>query len=633
MMAPEWQALYEIYYTSSPLAPRQQAADGDQALSSTSLNSFTRYYSLKFGKVDCVAFGTACGNAGIKAFPTVVLFKDGEEVTRMKGAHNLKELSGWLEERLESIKPGSRPQGGLLLPMKENGRFDESQKPMLGSDEKPATGSIHSHTQPSAKDTPVKADQAKNSPNPEGLSVKLTRDSFRDRVTSTLEPWFIKFYAPWCPHCQKMAPNWAEMAKEMKGVLNVGEVNCDVEHNLCKDMHAQSYPTILFFRGGERIQYDGLRGVGDFISFATKAVDVGSGVRNVDLAAFENLEETEEVIFVYFYDHAATSEDFAALDRLTLSLVGHARLVKTNDLDLYKRFEVSTWPSLIVSREGKVKRYDGLSPNDMRNVHQILAWMKSVWQPIVPELTGTNARELMSNNIVVLGILSRERPDEFANAKREIKSAAFEWMEREASTFILERDELRNAKQLRIDEAEDRKDERALIAAKQIRLNMDDLKRKKVVFAWVDGIFWQRWVRTTYGVDVTTDGERVIINDEEVRSVIHQMRGNPMRMPVYGGLIYLTNILIRTGYIGKTPPPATLSYPLAALYLRLYQRLSQILHSYNLNQAHHSWNIPLYVCAICIRHILLLSFLALFFCRLFWRSGVKVSSDETGEED
>jgi protein disulfide-isomerase len=81
--------------------------------------------------------------------------------------------------------------------------------------------------------------------------------------------------------------------------------------------------------------------------------------------------------------------------------------------------------------------------------------------------------------------------------------------------FQLERQELRDAKQLRIEEAEDRNDQRALRAAKSIRINMDEIERKGVGFAWVDGVFWERWIRTTYGIDVK-DGERVVINDEDV---------------------------------------------------------------------------------------------------------------------
>ena len=133
----------------------------------------------------------------------------------------------------------------------------------------------------------------------------------------------------------------------------------------------------------------------------------------------------------------------------------------------------------------------------------------------MPELTASNAREIMDGRIVVLGILNRDNQDSFQSAIREMKSAANEWMDKQIQLFQLERQELRDAKQLRIEEAEDRNDQRALRAAKSIRINMDWSERKEVAFAWVDGVFWQRWIRTTYGIDVK-DGERVIINDEDV---------------------------------------------------------------------------------------------------------------------
>src|SRR5262249_51945569 len=112
------------------------------------------------------------------------------------------------------------------------------------------------------------------------------------------------------------APNWSQLAKEMKGRLNIGEVNCDQESRLCKDVRLRGYPTILFFKGGERVEYDGLRGIGDFVEYAQKGIDISSGVQDVDAASLKALEEKEDVIFIYFYDHATTSEDFMALDRL-----------------------------------------------------------------------------------------------------------------------------------------------------------------------------------------------------------------------------------------------------------------------------------------------------------------------------
>ena len=308
------------------------------------------------------------------------------------------------------------------------------------------------------------------------------------------------------------------MSKELQGKLNIGEVNCDAEARLCKDVHVKAYPTIHFFRGGERVEYDGLRGLGDLVSYAKKALDIGKGVIDVDATAFKEMEETEEVIFLYFYDHATTSEDFEALDRLTLSLVGHARIVKTDSAVLAERFRISTWPRLVVSRDGRANYYNALSPRDMRDFRAVLGWMQSVWLPLVPELTASNAREIMAGKYVVLGILSRERADEFVLDKREIKNAALDWMEKQTHQFQQERQELRDAKQLRLEEAEDRGDQRALRVAKSMQINIREEDKKQVGFAWVDGVFWERWIRQTYGIDVN-NGERVIINDEDVSNL------------------------------------------------------------------------------------------------------------------
>lgn len=518
---------------------------------STSLNTFTAYYNYHFGSLDCIAFGSTCTEHNVNSFPTFVLYKDGEELGRFEGAKDMKGLSTFVEDALEAIRPGSRPIGGPKLPNVGDKSSDEYQAPAPAP-----TGAAKDTAKDTAKDvkpestadtklTPVVSKENKagkstsvsgalkatpikkkakptkpakpiSTPNALGKSISLTAESFQNLVTMSQEPWFIKFYAPWCGHCKAMAPNWIQLAKEMKGKLHIGEVNCDIETRLCKDVHLRGYPTILFFRGGERVEYDGLRGLGDFVTYANKAIDVGDGVKDVNAAEFEELEEKEEVIFVYFYDHATTSEDFAALERLTLSLIGHAKLVKTNSAKLADRFKITTWPRLLVSRDGRPTYYTALAPQDMRDFRQVLHWMQSVWLPIVPELTASNSREIMDGKLVVLGILTRERPDEFIMAKKEIKSAALEWMDKQTLAFQRERQELRDAKQLRIEEAEDRNDQRALRAAKSIRINMDKSEQKEVGFAWVDGIFWERWIRTTYGIEVAKDGEKVIINDEDV---------------------------------------------------------------------------------------------------------------------
>lgn len=498
--APTFQTAYEFYYTSKP-----EGADGAD---------FTTFYDFKFASINCIAFSDLCVEHGVKLYPTTILYEDGKEVNSVSGGKNMTVLSEAIEEALERSKPGSRPKfldlplpGATVRPAPDPKREAE----LLAAAASKKDGAAEKKLEKKPK-KPVAT------PNEDGLSVPLTAENFQRLVTMTQDPWFIKFYAPWCPHCQDMAPTWEQLAKTMKGKLNIGEVNCDKETRLCKDVGARGYPTILFFKGGERSEYDGLRGLGDFIQYAEKAVDLASGVPDVNLASFKAMEQKEDVIFVYFYDHATTSEDFRALERIPLSLIGHAKLVKTKDPAMYDRFKITTWPRLMVSREGRPTYYPPLTPNAMRDTNQVLDWMKSVWLPLVPELLVTNARQIMDNKIVVLGVLNRDDQESFQGALREIKSAANEWMDRQIQEFQLERKKLRDAKQMRIEEAEDRDDQRALRAAKAIHVDMNNSGRREVAFAWVDGVAWQRWIRTTYGIDVK-DGERVIINDENVRCI------------------------------------------------------------------------------------------------------------------
>lgn len=544
--APTYQTLYEFYYTSTPEGKKDA--------------NFTSFYDFRFAEINCIAYNDLCTEHEVKSWPTTILYEDGKPAVTFKGVKNIGVLSGAVEDALEKAKPKTRPATLELpepgdksspeskaatisktaeLPKADKAEKTDTKQKELVKDNEPAKEKEPVKEKETQAATAAAADasadlkkpyltpsyqapvidvtpKSASTPNPKGRSVPLSAEAFQYQVTTSGEPWLIKFYAPWCHHCQAMAPNWEQLAKEMEGRLNIGEVNCDKESRLCKDVNVHGYPTIIFFKGGERVEYEGLRALGDFIQYAEKAIDLSGGVQDVNFDSFKALEEKEDVLFLYFYDHATTSEDFLALERLPLSLIGRAKLVKTRDPKLYDRYKITTWPRLIVSREGRPTYYTPLAPREMRDTRMVLNWMRSVWLPLVPELTASNAREIMDGKIVVLGILNRNNQDSYLSAIREMKSAASEWMDKQIQLFQLERQELRDSKQLRIEEAEDRGDQRALRNAKNIRINMDRSDRKEVAFAWVDGAFWQRWIRTTYGIDAK-DGERIIINDEDAR--------------------------------------------------------------------------------------------------------------------
>lgn len=51
--------------------------------------------------------------------------------------------------------------------------------------------------------------------------VDLTEDNFKEMVLDSDEMWLVEFFAPWCGHCQKLAPEWESAAGQLSGSVNV----------------------------------------------------------------------------------------------------------------------------------------------------------------------------------------------------------------------------------------------------------------------------------------------------------------------------------------------------------------------------------------------------------------------------
>lgn len=227
---------------------------------SLSIEKKNDYPELNFGAVNCIADGDLCNNLEIKAYPVMqwylllkILVIDTRRFVDGVKTH---EYGVRLDRDFAAI---AEFIDARMAPAEATTSLDVSAAP--------------TPPPPKLKTPPI----AGPAPNPDGVSIPLTFAAFSKFITplnsrSIGAGWFIKFYVPWCSHCQQMAPAWTELAREMKGKLNIAEVNCEVENKLCKDIKLRGYPTLLFFKGGERVEYDGLRGLGDLVSFAQKAV-------------------------------------------------------------------------------------------------------------------------------------------------------------------------------------------------------------------------------------------------------------------------------------------------------------------------------------------------------------------------
>lgn len=98
--------------------------------------------------------------------------------------------------------------------------------------------------------------------------IELTDDNFSQNVLQGDEIWIVEFYAPWCGHCQRFAPEYSKAAKALKvrlllspwfrvfyilfplifqGVAKVAAIDADKYPSFAGRYGVQGFPTVKIF--------------------------------------------------------------------------------------------------------------------------------------------------------------------------------------------------------------------------------------------------------------------------------------------------------------------------------------------------------------------------------------------------
>ena len=159
------------------------------------------------------------------------------------------------------------------------------------------------HPKPNPKPMPKKAKSGwSDEPARPGSAVlEMDSDNFDATVAQDPSaPMIVKFYAPWCMHCQDLAPKWEDLAAEAKKLgrkWRVGKVNADRDEALSAKFNIRSYPTIYVVQAGKEPQmYTGPRTVKALMEHMDKLVPVAPPpptTTTTTTAAAEKEEETE----------------------------------------------------------------------------------------------------------------------------------------------------------------------------------------------------------------------------------------------------------------------------------------------------------------------------------------------------
>lgn len=131
--------------------------------------------------------------------------------------------------------------------------------------------------------------------------VILTEKSFENYIKANSYV-FVKFYAPWCGHCKKMAPALAKVATtllEENHEAKIAKVDATIEKSLASKYGVRGYPTIKFFYKGHAVKYDGKREAEDIVEYIKSKVESPIKIFNTvdEIEAFKKENEIAVVLF------------------------------------------------------------------------------------------------------------------------------------------------------------------------------------------------------------------------------------------------------------------------------------------------------------------------------------------------
>ncbi|TFK64723.1 protein disulfide isomerase [Pluteus cervinus] len=411
---------------------------------------------ITLAQVDCSVHGDLCDANGVKGYPQMTLFKDGQLVEHYKGRRDLDILTAFLTKQVAPFEPphqeSSTPEPEVVAPLV----------------------------------------------NTDGNVLVLNEENFQ----ATLEagPAFVKYYAPWCGHCKKLAPTWKQLAKHMQDKLVIAEVDCEDEKGICSSQGIKGYPSLYYYgAAGVMSEYTGGRKLEQLLAFSEKAS--ASGTIAIQGAGELDAKIAEEEV-VYLFLHTASDTDITStLREASHVLLGHPTVYVSSARELFTRYSIpGDAPYALIA----FKDHDGTTPvatlynPKSKKPTKIIfeQWLLQNRIPSTTELTQDTFQGVMNpasapDALVIppLVVLATSSSHNAQQVSDRMKDIAKKWKARTGGSGLVP---------------------------------IDGKPSRQVVFAWMDKEKWGDWMKNMYNIQHAPD-ETDALGDVKVVVVDHSV--------------------------------------------------------------------------------------------------------------
>ncbi|XP_059409155.1 protein disulfide-isomerase A2 [Carassius carassius] len=223
-----------------------------------------------------------------------------------------------------------------------------------------------------------------------------------DRALSENKYLLVEFYAPWCGHCRNLEPIYAEVAGLLKNgssEVRLAKVDADEEKDLATEFHVGNFPTLKFFKDGNRqnaTDFSGKRTVEGITRWLERHTGPSATVLN-DVKSAEALLDAHDVVVVGFFQDLE-GDKAKTFYNVTLIAVDFEFGI-TNNPELFKKYDVKS-DSLVLFKKFDEKRADmPLSEDSKLDKGEMISFIHANSMKLVIPFNEENAEQIFRSKV------------------------------------------------------------------------------------------------------------------------------------------------------------------------------------------------------------------------------------------